>query len=121
MMWLILALTGFCCLTYSNCNFQHEIGICRKEQPFEIRPIRVDSSMDFQPDSPPLFAMETEPPSTSQESTSEDAGKDDVFQEPGSQEVGEGNKEEPQPSTSSQPSPKPLPDYSAAKTGTGMM
>ena len=80
---------------------QHEIGLCRKEQPFEIKPNRMDSSMDFQPDSPPL-AMETdtvvvgevEKPQGSEESTSA--------------------KEEPEPSTSSQ---KPLPDYSAAKTG----
>ena len=58
--------------------------------------------MDFQPDSPPL-AMETdtvvvgevEKPQGSEESTSA--------------------KEEPEPSTSSQ---KPLPDYSAAKTGS---
>ena len=103
-------------LNYITSYSQHEIGICRKEQPFEIRPIRLDSSMDFQPDSPPL-AMEIEPPPTSQEPASEAAGKDAGTQEAESQGAGEG-EEEPQPSTSSEPSPKPLPDYSAAKTGT---
>ena len=108
-------------LSFVNDVFQHEIGICRKEQPFEIRPIRLDSSMDFQPDSPPL-AMEVEPPSTSQEPVAEAAGKDGSSQGAGeSQGVGEGQKEEPQPSTSSEPSPKPLPDYSAAKTGTSLL
>ena len=60
--------------------------------------------MDYQPESPPL-AMETDPVSTT-----EDAGKGEGSQ----QETAEGSKDEPEPSTSSQ---KPLPDYSAAKTG----
>lgn len=62
--------------------------------------------MDFQPDSPPL-AMETE-----LATTSEDSGKVE-----GSQESIEDKKDEHVPSTSSQSSQKPLPDYSAAKTG----
>ena len=58
--------------------------------------------MDFQPDSPPL-AMETDTVVVSE-----------VEKPQGSEESTSG-KEEPEPSTSSQ---KPLPDYSAAKTGS---
>ena len=94
--------TGSYLKCFTLCFFQHEIGLCRKEQPFEIRPNRMDSSMDFQPDSPPL-AMETDTVSVS-----EDAEKSQGSQESTSA------REEPEPSTSSQ---KPLPDYSAAKTG----
>ncbi|KAL3853804.1 hypothetical protein ACJMK2_017313, partial [Sinanodonta woodiana] len=85
-------------------RLQHEVGICRKENPFEIRPKRMDNSMDSQPESPPM-AMETD---ASHEKESH-----------GGNDLHEGHTE-PKPSTSTDNahvSPQAGPDYSIVKTG----
>ncbi|KAK3600176.1 hypothetical protein CHS0354_039470 [Potamilus streckersoni] len=85
-------------------RLQHEVGVCRKENPFEIRPRRMDSSMDSQPESPPM-AMET-----------------DANQEKEAHLVNgayEGHTES-KPFTNNgtdHVSSLPVPDYSVAKTG----
>ncbi|XP_060587198.1 E3 ubiquitin-protein ligase HUWE1-like isoform X3 [Ruditapes philippinarum] len=89
-------------------RLEHEVSICRQVQPFEIRPNRLDSSMDLQPESPPL-AMETDAVSPEQ------AGDSQSMEDQGT------SVDEPQPSTSTGAaagaSQSSLPDYSAAKTG----
>ncbi|RUS89503.1 hypothetical protein EGW08_002736 [Elysia chlorotica] len=40
-------------------RLEHEVNICRKEQPFVIRPHGHDTSMDANPDSPLIVPMET--------------------------------------------------------------
>ncbi|XP_053377275.1 E3 ubiquitin-protein ligase HUWE1-like isoform X3 [Mercenaria mercenaria] len=89
-------------------RLEHEVGICRQVQSFEIRPRHLDTTMELQPESPPL-AMETDAASPEHHSdtpTMEDQGS---------------SVDEPQPSTSTGitggSSQTTLPDYSAAKTG----
>lgn len=91
------------------------MSICRAEQPFEIHPPRSDSTLDSQPESPPL-AMETDVSSPDHTP----ASPSDVTQV--SEAPGQGPSTlDAQPSTSTGitdgNSLPPLPDYSAAKTG----
>lgn len=91
------------------------MSICRAEQPFEIRPPRTDSTLDSQPESPPL-AMETDVSSPDHTP----ASPSDVTQV--SETAAQGPSTlDAQPSTSTGitdgNSLPPLPDYSAAKTG----
>lgn len=57
---LIWLMTFYYCLNYVLSLSQHEVEICRVEQPFVIRPTSSDPSLPYlMPESPPM-AMETE-------------------------------------------------------------
>ncbi|WAR27034.1 HUWE1-like protein [Mya arenaria] len=101
-------------------RLEHEVSICRAEQPFEIRPPRSDSILDSQPESPPL-AMETDTPHD--DHVSEDTPTHTDSSPESASGAGatamEVNPDRPSTSTGIMHDPDlpPLPDYSAAKTG----
>ena len=71
----------------------------------------MNSSMDSQPESPPLAMMETD--------TALSPSSDNASKSPSQDEQEDDVSKEPQPSTSTgitEPGQEPLPDYSAAKT-----